>query len=231
MRVTVLELPAAWGDPARVLDCIDRAIGTGLATDLVLLPEQSLSGYVSPEGDFDLAPFAEELDGPTATRCARIATAHGIHLVAPLVLREGPALYNAMVGYSPTGPVFVYRKRHPWIPETWATAGPHTLPIADIAGKKVTIAICYDVHFLVEESRAELVQSDVLLFPSAWVESTDNRARHLTAIATELDIAVVNANWGPGDVVVHGQARSVIIGRDGRVLGTAPRLGRLDIEL
>jgi predicted amidohydrolase len=231
VRATVLELPAAWGDPARVLESVNRAIGTGPATDLVLLPEQSLSGYVSPEGEFDLVQFAEELDGPTARRCAQIAAAHGIHFVAPLVLREGEATYNAMVCYAPTGPLFVYRKRHPWIPETWATPGASPLPIAGIAGKKVTIAICYDVHFLAEESAAELLHSDVLLFPSAWVERPDNRPRHLSAIAKEFDIAVVNANWGPGDVVVPGQGNSVVIARDGSRLGTAPRLGRLDIEL
>ena len=214
-----------------MLDGVDRAIGTGPATDLVLLPEQSLSGYVSPEGDFDLAPFAEELDGPSALRCAEIAKAHAIHLVAPLVLREGAALYNAMVCYAPAGVAFVYRKRHPWIPETWASEGGRPLPVTQIAGKKVTIAICYDVHFLAEESSSELMRSDVLLFPSAWVERPDNRATHLIAIAKDFEIAVVNANWGPGDVVVPGQGNSVVIRRDGSVLETAPRLGRLDVSL
>lgn len=232
MRVTVLELPAAWGQPARVLEHVNAAIERGPATDLVLLPEQSLSGYVSPEGDFELEPFAEGLDGPTARQCARIAKDRGVHLVAPLVLREGDALYNAMIGYAPDGTIaFTYRKRHPWIPEHWATAGDRPLPVVEVAGMRVTIAICYDVHFLAEESADELTRADLLLFPSAWVERPDNRAKHLIEIAREFDIAVANANWGPGAVIVPGQASSVIIARDGRVLGTAPRLGRLDVEL
>jgi predicted amidohydrolase len=231
VRVTVLELPATWGHPARVLEGVERAIGTGPATDVVVLPEQSLSGYLSRHGELDLAPFAEDIDGPTARRCVAIAKSHGVHLFAPLVLRESDALYNAMVCYRPEGVYFIYRKRHPWIPEEWATAGAKPLPIAEIAGKKVTVAVCYDVHFLAEESAAELRHADVLMFPSAWVEQPDNRAKHLSAIAKDFDLDVVNANWGPGEVVVPGQGNSVVIGRDGALIARAPLLGRIDVEL
>src|SRR4051812_9290904 len=148
MRVTVLELAASWGEPARVLDHLAARLAAGPATDLVLVPEAALHGYVSPEGDFDLAHFGEPLDGPTARACAALAAARGIHLVASLVLREGAALYNAMTCFDPRGELaFVYRKRHPWLPETWAAAGPTPPPVIDVLGCVVTIAICFDVHF------------------------------------------------------------------------------------
>jgi predicted amidohydrolase len=197
----VLELPARWGTPARALADIDaelattRTRGSLAAPDargddteldarredtLVLLPEASIHGYVSPDGDADLAPFAEPLDGPTARACAELATKHRVHLVAPLVLRERDGLYNAMVGYAPSGAIdFVYRKRHPWIPETWATPGREPLPIVELGGARITIAVCYDVHFLLGESARELESADVLLFPSAWVEEPDYRVARL----------------------------------------------------
>lgn len=225
VRFTVLELPARWGAPARALADVDAALATSSGetdANVVLLPEQSLSGYLSPDGDADLAPFAEPLDGPTARACGALAAKHGVHLVAPLVLRETGALFNAMVAYDPRGAIaFVYRKRHPWIPETWATAGTEAPPVIEIGGARITIAVCYDVHFLPRDAVRELEAADVLLFPSAWVEEPDHRVARLQRLAQRFDLAIVNANWGPGDVRVPGQGGSCVVGRDGRVVATA----------
>ena len=101
LRVTVLELPATWGDPAAALRRVDAELEGGAATDLVLLPEASLTGYVSADGDFDLARFAEPIDGPTARALADIARRLAVALVAPLVLAESSGPYNAMVAFGP----------------------------------------------------------------------------------------------------------------------------------
>ncbi len=228
MRLAVLELPARWGEPARALGDVEAA--SFEPQTLVLLPEASIHGYVSPAGDADLSPFAESIDGSTARACAALAVKHRVHLVAPLVLRDGDALYNAMVCYAPAGSIsFVYRKRHPWIPETWATPGAEPLPVVEIGGAKVAIAICYDVHFLPSESARELAMADVLLFPSAWVEEPDYRVARLQRLAQRFDLTIVNANWAPGDVRVPGQGGSCVVGPDGRVIATA-RAGRVDHE-
>ncbi len=228
MRLTVLELPATWGEPMRVLDDVAARLSAGPATDLVVLPEAALCGYVSPNGVFDLAPFAEPLDGPTARRCAAIAKARAVHLVAPLVLREAAAIYNAMACFDPHGEVaFVYRKRHPWFPEDWATPGPTAPPLVEIDGLALTIAVCYDVHFLADDAARELAAADLLLFPSAWVEAPDNRIAHLAKLARAFDLHVANANWAPGIVRVPGQGGSCVVGRDGSVIARATA-GRLD---
>lgn len=220
MRITAFELEAAWGDPlARLTQIAPRLVDT----DLALLPEQALSGYVSPAGDFDCARFAEPLDGPVGTACARLARERSFHLVAPLVLREGAAIYNAMACWGSDGaPVFVYRKRHPWIPEAWATPGPSPAPVVDL-GVRVTIAICYDVHFL----GRELAPADVLLFPSAWVEEEDTRHARLSLIAQRRGLAIANANWAPGVVRVPGQGGSCVVRADGSVSVGA----RIDLEV
>jgi predicted amidohydrolase len=232
MRIAVLELPSRWGAPAAALDEVAARLAAGPPADLVLLPEASLCGYVSPEGDFDLTPFAEPLDGPTARRAAALAAAHRLHLVAPLVLREGAALYNAMVGFGPDGEVrFVYRKRHPWFPETWATAGAEPPLVVELGGRAVTIATCYDVHFLAEDAAAELAAAELLLFPSAWVERPDTRAAHLARVARRFRLFVANANWAPGHLRVPGQGGSCFLSPEGALLGRAPLAGRLDLEL
>ena len=227
MRLTILELATRWNASIRVLAEVDTALTAKCDTDLVLLPEAALHGYVSPAGDSDLTPFAESLDGPTARACAALAVKHGVHLVAPLVLRERDALFNAMVCFDPRGDVaFVYRKRHPWMPETWATAGEESPPVIEIAGAIVTIAICYDVHFLPDDAARELEAADVLLFPSAWVEEPDYRVSRLARLAQRYDLTIANANWAPGDVRLPGQGGSCVVG-GGRVLARAKH-GRID---
>ncbi len=233
MRLTILELAASWAEPARVLDAIDARIAAGAPTDLVLLPEMAIGGYCSPAGDFDLAPYAESIDGPIATRCAAIARARGVYLVAPLVLREGPAIYNAMACFDRAGAVaFIYRKRHPWLPELWATPGAQPSPTLAIAGITLTIATCYDLHFLHADAAPQLAAADVLLFPSAWVEEPpDSRIPTLAGLAREFGLHVANANWAAGVVRVPGQGASCFLGRDGAVIARAAEAGRIDLEL
>lgn len=233
LRVTVLELPATWGNPEAALRRVDAELERGAATDVVLLPEASLTGYVSEDGDFDVARFAEPIDGPTARAAADIARRRGVTLIAPLILAESGGPYNAMVAFAPDrsrSPLFTYRKRHPWFPETWAKAGPEAAPTVTIAGARVTIAICFDVHFLAEDAGPALDAADLLLFPSAWVEEEDSRPVALAELARRHRITVANANWGPGIVHVAGQGTSSIVGPGGETLArvTSPRVIRAD---
>ena len=221
LTVSVIELPSTWGKPQEQLQRVDTLL-TGHGADLVVLPETALTGYVAKnKQNYDLTPFAEPIDGPTGAACAELARKHRTHLVAPLVLAEGGALFNACVCYSPKGDrLFTYRKRHPWFPETWATPGGQPLPLVKIGGLTVTIAICFDVHFLTEESAEQLDQAELLLFPSAWVDDTPEAARRplMQRVATHFGVYVANANWGRGEVKVRGQGGSCILGPAGGVL-------------
>jgi predicted amidohydrolase len=231
LRVTVLELPAAWGAPLTALAAADARLEGGPPTDLVLLPEASLTGYVSPDGDFDLTRFAEPLDGPTARAIAEVARRRRTHVVAPLALAEGGARFNAMVAFDPAGQLlFAYRKRHPWYPETWATPGPEPAPVVIVGGVRITVAMCFDIHFLEEEAAATLDAADLLLFPSAWVDDEDSKTPMLERLARRHRIAVANANWAPGVVRVPGQGDSLILDAQGAVLARAvgPGSGRAD---
>ncbi|MDB4941166.1 MAG: 5-aminopentanamidase [Labilithrix sp.] len=221
--LTVLEVPASWGEPARVLSAVADELARGPATDLVLLPEASLTGYVSRELTFDLAPFAEPLDGPTITQVRELARRSKAAIVAPLVLREGSCIYNAMVACERDGSIaYVYRKHHPWHPERWATAGAIPPSMNMLSGVRVTTAICYDLHFLEEDAAAALASSDVLLFPSAWVDPDDERHVVLPALARAHRIVIANANWATGIVQAPGQGGSAIYGPRGETLARAP---------
>lgn len=232
MRVTVLELPARWDAAAAALAEADALIARA-PTDLVLLPEASLTGYVSPRGELDLARFGEPLDGPTAAALAALATRHRVHLVGPLIEAAGDARHNTMLGFRPDGARFLhYRKRHPWLPEEWATPGDAPCPVVEIAGVQVTIATCYDVHFLRDDAADALTRADLMLFPSAWVDRANTRPALLHDLARDFDLAIANANWGPGVVRVPGQGGSCVVAPGGRVLAScAAGVGRADAEV
>lgn len=235
LRVAVLELPARWNEPQRALADADRLLATAAPPDLALLPELALTGYVSPGRDFDLGPFAEPPDGPTAAALASLARAHGCALGGPLVERDGAHVYNAFVVFARDGTRLAhYRKRHPWYPETWATPGDAPPPVFALGGARLTLAVCYDAQFLADDGALQLAEADVLLFPSAWVERHDSRGELLGGLARRFDVAVVNANWGLGAPRVAGQGGSRILGRDGEPLALAelsPGPRRLDARL
>jgi predicted amidohydrolase len=219
LRVAVIELPARWNAVDEALGDVEEALRAGPRADLVLLPEAGLTGYVSPALDFDLTRFAEPIDGPTAAALAGLAKKHETHLFGPLILEEKGECFNATVGFAPSGDHLVtYRKRHPWIPEEWATPGREPYPLVDVAGTKVTIACCFDVHFLAREAAETLHAADLLLFPSAWVEEIDTRPRRLKAIARKHRLAVAAANWGRGELEVAGQGGSCILDASGEVV-------------
>lgn len=223
VRVAAIELPARWNDPRAALADVDAQITRGPACDLALLPEASLTGYLSPRGDADLRPFAEAIDGPTVRAFGDLARKHHTHLAGPLIERDGARCYNALVVVDADGHLVAhYRKRHPWFPETWATAGEDPLPSFVVAGALFTACICFDLHFVVTESIDALRTADVLLFPSAWVEEgDDSREDLLVAIANRVGIATVNANWGSGEPRVPGQGRSIIVAGDGAIVARA----------
>jgi predicted amidohydrolase len=227
LRVAVIELPARWSAVDEALRDVEEALDAGPATDLVLLPEASLTGYVSPELDFDLTRFAEPIDGPTARALASLAVRYETHLFGPSILEEDGECFNATLGFAPSGEhVVTYRKRHPWIPESWATPGREPYPLVEVAGAKVTIACCFDVHFLAREAAETLNAADLLLFPSAWVEEVDTRPRRLKTIARKHRVAVAAANWGRGDLRVAGQGGSCILDANGDVVAKVTAGGR-----
>jgi predicted amidohydrolase len=225
LRVAAFELPARWGEPERALADVETLFARGPAADVVLLPELCLTGYIAPSLEPpDLRPFAEPIGGPTTARLAEVARRHRVHLVAPLVeaAPAGAYVYNTMIALGPDGSIAAsYRKRHPWYVEAWATRGEEPLTSFLASSARLTIAICFDLHFVARESAAELRAADVLLFPSAWVERSDSRPRHLTDLARRFQVAVINANWGHGSPHVHGQGGSFIVSAEGEILARA----------
>lgn len=213
-RVTVLELPARFGERDRAVSLVRMALEDEAPGDLVLLSECAVTGYVTPTMVFDPTQFAEPLEGHTLEIYRRIARDFDTHVAGPLVESDAGVFYNSMIVVAPSGKLVAhYRKRHPWMPETWATPGNFAYPTFALEDTTFTIAVCFDVHFLEREAPATLGVTDVLLFPSAWVDEDEIDAREeiFARLVRRFGISIVNANWGPGSPSMQGQGGSRIV--------------------
>lgn len=238
MRLAVLELPASFDHQDEREADVERLLLEGPPCDLALVGEATLTGYVSPSGDFDLSRFAEPIDGSTLARARSLARRRRTALGVPLVeLGPDGLLYNCYALVDASGElVHCYRKRHPWYPETWATPGQAPFECVELGGISLVVAICFDVHFLTREAAPVLSRADLLIFPSAWVDDgeLDARAEVLEALSRRFGIAIANPNWGPGDPPVRGQGTSRILrpGHAPLVARSAPGAARrIDAEL
>jgi len=150
--------------------------------------------------------------------CA-LARSRKTALLAPLIEREGNRCYNTALFIDEAGAVLArYRKRHPWLPETWATPRRSRPPLIRWRGLMLTIAICFDINFIVEDAARELALADVLLFPSAWTEDEDSRPQLLPEVARATGCTIINANWGAGSPRVPGQGGSMMVSGEGEIV-------------
>lgn len=223
----LLELPHRFGEPGVALEQLSVALDKlrPAPGTCVALPEQCFTGYVSPQGDFDLTPFALFAGSdPVLTRCAALARAFDIALFVPHVERWSGRCYNSYT-YLWAGRATTYRKRHPWYPETWATPGHAPHPLVTLpSGRQAAMAVCFDLHFLADEAASALSAADVLVFASAWVEDGgDERFTTLPALARRFDVAIANPNWGVGAPRVATQGASLLVDASGAIIGETPR--------
>ena len=226
LRVALLELPYRYGDVGAALAEVSAVITELRDVDLVLLAEAALTGYVSPRGDFDLSRFAEPVDGPAVTALRALARDAKVALGFPLIEAAGARRFNSYLVADGEGALVLhYRKRRPWMPERWATPGDLGTPTLTLAGVRLTIAVCYDIHTVSRMAREALDASDALIFPSSWVDDgvEDLRAALLPRVARRHDLWVLNPNWGDDAPVWFGGGRSQVIGPDGARITEAPR--------
>lgn len=143
----------------------------GDGADLVVTPELYLPGYMSRDMFFQIA---ESISGRTITRLVMEARRRKCHVIVGFAERneDTHVLYNTAVAVGPDGVLAVYRKRH--LPSygvfdeyRYFGIGKGDIPVININGHKVGIAICYDA-FYPEVSRTMMLKgAEVHVYISA----------------------------------------------------------------
>ncbi|HEX4451327.1 MAG TPA: carbon-nitrogen hydrolase family protein [Kofleriaceae bacterium] len=231
------------GDLAGNLSVVRELVGRAAAggAKLIVLPE-CFSFLGRAEGDKFAA--AEVLDdhpagarGPVMQTLAELATKHGAWIIGggtPETVPGDPKrTYNALVVVDPSGTLVAkYRKIHLFdvdIPggatlrESDATAAGDEAIVADIAGVKVGLSICYDLRFpelyrtLVKDRGAEVV-----VIPAAFTAHTGAAHWHvlMRARAIEGQVWIVAAaQWGKHNDRRESYGHSLVVDPWGTIVG------------
>jgi predicted amidohydrolase len=209
-------------DPGDNRARLDSVVPDGV--DLVVLPEAFARDFGDPGSE--LAPHAEQLDGPFVTEVERVAAARGTTVVA------GMFEHNASSGGTPYNTVVVrgnarldYRKIHLYDSFGYQeskvlAAGPIEPATFELGSVTVGLMTCYDLRFPELARRLVDAGAEVILVPAAWVAGP-RKVEHWTTLlrarAIENTVYVVGVGQpgprytghstviGPlGDVVVEG---------------------------
>ncbi|MGK5681356.1 carbon-nitrogen hydrolase family protein [Actinoplanes sp. URMC 104] len=235
MRVAVCQVNSQ-ADRVRNLqvarELLERAASAG--AELAVLPE-----YVDYLGPGENAPKPEGLDGEFAQFFADAARELGIWVHAGSFHESGPderCTYNTSLVFDPRGNLAAhYRKIHLYdveiagrvsYQESRSVAPGDETKVADVAGVRTGLSICYDLRFP-ELYRRLAVEGEarVLVVPAAFMMHTgrDHWEVLLRARAIENQCYVVAAGQiGDHDPGRTCFGRSMIVDPWGTVLAQAP---------
>jgi len=176
MRVGVGQF-AAGSDKAANLDHIAAlsAEASRGGARLVVFPEGAMHTF--GELTDDLSPAAEALDGRFVDELSRLAARLGVTLVAGMfeAIPGDHRVYNTAVVIDPRkGLVAAHRKRYLYdafgeMESDRMRPGTEDLPLVDVDGFSVAVAICYELRFPAFIQQAADRGAEVLALPAAWV--------------------------------------------------------------
>lgn len=199
-----------------------------LGAQLIVLPEVALTGLVA-----DMRTVAQPIPGPATDRLAEMARDGEIWVIAgmPEINPDG-APFNSAAVISPAGEVAaIYRKVFLYLQEADGFACGHEACLLDLDFARAGLTICYDYVFPEYVRRLVLGGAQLILHPTAWVDTQTCRDWHYPAAeayraqclvrALENGVFFASANvMGPYDAggYLEGVGRSAIIAPWGEVL-------------
>lgn len=204
MRLGLLQYAPVWDDPAASRQEILKRIGKHLGTDLLVLPEMCLTGFV-----MDAA--RTQVSGEDHEFFADLCRTHGT-AVAYCVGDQGQiALFlrdkrGELVGR--------YAKRHLFVPGGEADAfqsGEAVPEIWELDGWRILPSLCYDLRFPYQFwNRSH--EYDLILLPANWPTARLPHWRTLLAArAIENQCWVVGANRVGDDPKTRHSGHSAVI--------------------
>ena len=186
--------------------------------DLIVLPET----LTALRGKWDYEAAAEPVPGPSTDYFATLAKQHNLYIVAGLVERDGPLVYNVAALIGPEGFVGKYRKV--CLPRGEHDSGVQPgseFPVFQTRFGKVGMMVCYDGFF--PEPARELTKNgaEVIAFPVAGCNPLLAAAR-----ACENHVYLVSSTYTP---VESKWMVSAVFGHDGQILGQAKEWGSIAV--
>jgi predicted amidohydrolase len=220
LRVRLVQRASAL-DPRDNLAALEEVSRLPGEADLVVLPEAFARDFGDPGSD--LAPFAEPLDGPFATRLRELSGSTGQAWLAGMFeTAEDPARPLNTLVLADDEELTTYRKIHLYdsfgFQESKTISPGELAPAsASVRGFPVGLMTCYDLRF--PELARVLVDrgAEALVVPAAWVAG-ERKVEHWRTLLRAR--AIENTVW----VVAVGQpgprytGHSLVVAPDGDVV-------------
>ncbi|WP_431801413.1 nitrilase-related carbon-nitrogen hydrolase [Halobacillus andaensis] len=188
---------------------------------LVVAPEMATTGYMF-ESREDIAPFVEQIPGPTTEIFSELAAEYNSYIVfgMPEVDPGTDLYYNSSVLIGPEGLIGKYRKMHLWETDAyWAARGDSEVPVYDTELGKVAMNICMDSAYYETARIAAVKGADILAFPT---NSSAQTISALPARAQQNGLYVVSSNRSNTEEGFHMAGGSAIWSPHGEKLAEAP---------
>jgi predicted amidohydrolase len=134
-------------------------------SDLVVLPET----ITCTGNGLTYADAAEPVPGPSTEYFGELAKQHAMHVVAGLVERDAPLMYNTAVLIGPDGKL-IGKYRKVALPRTEIEAGVapgHEYPVFDTTLGRIGMMVCYDGFFPEVARQLSLNGAEIIAFPVA----------------------------------------------------------------
>ncbi|MEJ2287446.1 MAG: carbon-nitrogen hydrolase family protein [Deinococcales bacterium] len=200
MRIAVVQMTSRPGDKDANLRTAASWLETVAGTaEIACLPETFEVGYDLASLGERLVELAEVVPGPTTEALAELARRFGLGLVAGVLERDPhvpEVLYDTAVVVSRSGAlVGRYRKSHLFPTEHRFFRAGNDLPVFDLDGVRVGVAICFELAFPEIFSTLARRGAQLVLNPSAvpvgyaYLQDLRSRAR---AQDNQIYVAAVN---------------------------------------
>ena len=230
-RVSVLQFEPKLGDVTFNLGQIRQLLST-LESDLVVLPELCLSGYV-----FNHSNEIEAQDTETSEVFSDLKTLSrekDSSIVLGFAERSGDKLFNSSALINPDGSLKVYRKTHLFYREKlFFNPGDTGFFVAEAKGGiKIGMMICFDWQFPESMRTLSLLGAQIVCHPSnlvmPWCQeamktrSLENRVFSITAnrIGTEANGAQSEYFTGQSQILGHKGEILIRLATDSEELAT-----------
>jgi predicted amidohydrolase len=221
LRVRLVQRASAL-DAADNLAALDEVAATVSDVDLVVVPEAFARDFGEPGSD--LAPYAEELDGPFPTKLAELSEKTGSAWLGGMFEKsEDPDRpLNTLVLADDGGRVAHYRKIHLYdsfgFHESGQVSAGHLEPqVVDVRGFPVGLMTCYDLRFPELARALAVAGAEAIVVPAAWVAG-DRKVEHWRTLLRAR--AIENTVWvvGVGQPAPRYTGHSIVVAPDGDVV-------------
>ena len=218
MKVTIIQLNIAWGNPAENIKRAEQLMGKNPDSDLYVLPEMWSTGFATePTGIAE-----EESSSVSLEWMKKTARAHHCAICGSLAVKVDGIYRNRHYFVDGENETVSYYDKHHLFgygheDEYYKPGDEHT--IVEYKGFRFLLLTCYDLRFPVWIRYSDALNYDGIIIVANWPENRQNAWEILTrARAIENQAFVMACNRVGDDPRCHYSGQSAIISPIGKTL-------------